>query len=200
MSQTDAALLARTAWITPIVRAALALVAALVITFSGDHSASFGLVVFGTWATVSGVVLGALALRTLAGAARWLFAANGLVTAVAGMLALGLRDAGLGFFLYLVIVWAAVTGFIELYAGIRERSRAARAGSTAPVARDWIAVGAFTAVLALVYVLLPPNVVVSVGILGAYLVIIAVYLGIAGFSLRWDRSAASAATRSEEAQ
>jgi uncharacterized membrane protein HdeD (DUF308 family) len=111
---------------------------------------------------------------------------NGLVTAVAGLLALSFQGAGLAVYLFIVSVWAAVTGFIELYAGLRERSRTAREGIRSPVARDWIAVGALTAVFAVVYLLLPPNAVVAIGLLGAYLVIVGVYLAIAGFSLKWD--------------
>ena len=92
------------------------------------------------------------------------------------MLALTLTAGGLGFFLYIVSVWAAVTGFLELYTGIRVRGRG-------QVARDWLVVGSFTAILALVFLLLPPHAVVAVGLLGAYLVITGVYLVIAGVSL-----------------
>jgi hypothetical protein len=52
-------------------------------------------------------------------------------------------------------------------------------------ARDWLVVGAATAVLALAFLVLPPHAVVSVGLFGAYLVMLGVYLLIAGLSLRW---------------
>jgi uncharacterized membrane protein HdeD (DUF308 family) len=172
-------------WVLLVVRAALALIPGLIVAFVPDHSAAAGLLFFGTWATITGVVVGAAAMQTVTGVPRTLFLVNGIVTAVAGITALALQGASLALFLYIVSVWAAVTGFIELYAGLRER-RAGAGSASASVARDWIAVGAFTAILAIAYLLMPPNAVVAVGILGAYLVIIAVYLGIAGLSLRWD--------------
>ncbi|MET0726030.1 MAG: DUF308 domain-containing protein [Leifsonia sp.] len=198
MAQPDAAALSARYWIVPVVRAILAFVPAIAITFIADHSADFGLLVFGIWALVSGLVLGALALRTLTGAPRTLFVVNGVASAVAGLLALSFQGAGLALYLFLVTVWAAITGFVELYAGLRERSRSARAGIRSAVARDWISVGAATAVFAVVYLLLPPNAVVAIGLLGAYLVIIGVYLAIAGFSLKWDGARTTSAPETEE--
>lgn len=165
-------------WVVPVVRGLLAVVPAVVITFSPNHSPELGLLVFGIWAVVSGLVVGALSLRLLVGRGiRSLFAINAVVTVVAGLLALSV-PGGLPFLLYLVSVWAAVTGFVELYAGLRSRGRTA-------AARDWIAVGAFTAVLAIVFLLLPPDAVTAVGLLGGYLVILGVFLVIGGLSLKW---------------
>jgi uncharacterized membrane protein HdeD (DUF308 family) len=164
-------------WTVPVVRAIVAFVPAAVITFNADHSAEFGLLVFGVYALVGGLVTGLLSWKTVTDRRdRSIFAIQGAVGVVAGALALGLNTGGLGFFLYIVSVWAAVTGFLELYPGIRVRGRG-------QVARDWLVVGALTAVLALVYLLLPPHAVVAVGLLGAYLVLIGVYLVIAGVSL-----------------
>ncbi|MFF2276885.1 HdeD family acid-resistance protein [Agromyces sp. NPDC058126] len=165
-------------WVVPVVRGLLAVVPAVVITFSPNHSPELGLLVFGIWAVVSGLVVGALSLRLLVGRGiRSLFAINAVVTVVAGLLALSV-PGGLPFLLYLVSVWAAVTGFVELYAGLRSRGRTA-------AARDWIAVGAFTAILAVVFLLLPPDAVTAVGLLGGYLVILGVFLVIGGLSLKW---------------
>lgn len=173
-------------WTVPIVRAAIAVVPAAVITFSRDHSAAFGLLVFGAFALASGVVLAVLSWSTLADVrARRLFLLQGLVGVGAGALALAFHAGGLGFFLYLVSVWAAVTGFLELYSGSRVR------GSLL-VAKDWMLVGALTAALGLLFLLLPPNAVVSVGLLGAYLAVIVMYLVIAGLSLKWAKTDASA--------
>lgn len=179
-------------WVVPVVRGLLAVVPAVVITFSPNHSPELGLLVFGIWAVVSGLVVGALSLRLLAGRGiRSLVAINAVVTVAAGLLALSV-PGGLPFLLYLVSVWAAVTGFVELYAGLRWRGRTA-------AARDWIAVGAFTAILAVVFLLLPPDAVTAVGLLGGYLVILGVFLVIGGLSLKWaanqtaDGSAAAGA-------
>lgn len=166
-------------WTVPLARAVLALVPAIVITFNADHSALFGLLVFGVFAIVNGIVTAGLSWRTVTDPRdRTLFVVQGVVGVVAGVLALIFHAGGLGFFLYLVTVWAAITGVLELYSGIRVRGRHA-------VTRDWLIVGAFTAILALTFLLLPPHAVVSVGLLGAYLVILGVYLVIAGLTLAW---------------
>lgn len=164
-------------WTVPVARAIVAFVPAAVITFNADHSAEFGLLVFGAFALVNGLVTGLLSWKTVTDRRdRSIFAIQGAVGVLAGVLALALNAGGLGFFLYIVSVWAAVTGFVELYTGIRVRGRG-------QFARDWLVVGALNAVLALVFLLLPPHAVVAVGLLGAYLVITGVYLVIAGVSL-----------------
>lgn len=173
-------------WTVPVVRAALALVPAAVITFTADHAAQFGLLVFGAFALAGGLLLAGLSWRTLPDPReRTLFVVQGTVGVLAGALALALNGGGLGFFLYLVTVWGAVTGFLELYSGIRVRGRSASA-------RDWTLVGGLTAALSLAFLLLPPNAVVSVGLFGAYLVIVGVYLVIAGLSLKWATADAPA--------
>jgi uncharacterized membrane protein HdeD (DUF308 family) len=177
-------------WAVPVVRGILALVPAVVVTFSPNHSPAFGLFVFGVWAVVSGLIVGALSLRlTVERGIRSLFAAGAVATVAAGILALTVPGGGLPFLLSLVSVWAAVTGIVELFAGLRARGRT-------PAARDWIAVGAFTALLALVYLVLPLDPVSAVGVLGGYFVIVGVYLVIGGFSLKW--AAAPAATGTEQ--
>ena len=177
-------------WTVPVVRAVLALVPAAVITFTADHAAQFGLLVFGAFALAGGLLLAALSWRTLSDPReRTLFAVQGAVGVLAGAIALALNGGGLGFFLYLVTVWAAVTGFLELYSGIRVRGRSASA-------RDWMLVGGLTAALSLAFLLLPPNAVVSVGLFGAYLVIVGVYLVIAGLSLKWATADAPATAHS----
>ena len=178
-------------WVVPVVRGLLALVPATVITFSPNHAPELGLLVFGVWAIVSGLVVGALSMRLVTDRViRSLFLVTAIVTVAAGLLAVS-APGGLPFLLYLVSVWAAITGFIELYAGIRARGRT-------PAARDWIAVGGFTALLAIVFLLLPPDAVTAVGLLGGYLVILGVYLVIGGFSLKWAAAPGAAASGSEQ--
>ena len=87
-------------------------------------------------------------------------------------------------------VRAAVTGIVELFAGLRARGRTS-------AARDWIAVGGFTAVLAIVFLVFPLDAVTAVGLLGGYFVIVGVYLTIGGFSLKWAAAPESAASGTE---
>jgi uncharacterized membrane protein HdeD (DUF308 family) len=183
-------------WTVPLARALVAFVPAAVITFTADHSAQFGLYVFGVFALVNGAVTAVTSWRTITDRRdRTLFVVQGAVGVVAGVLALVLHSGGLGFFLYLVTVWAAITGVLELYSGLRVRGRG-------QITRDWLVVGVFTAVLSLIFLILPPHAVVSVGLLGAYLVIIGVYLAIAGFAILNDhrdaeRAPASSSTESD---
>lgn len=110
-------------WVVPVVRGILALVPAAAITFSQNHSPEFGLLVFGLWAVVSGLVTGALSMRfTEDRGIRSFFVIAAVVTVAAGLLALTV-PGGLPFLLYLVSVWAAVTGILELFAGLRARGR-----------------------------------------------------------------------------
>ncbi|WP_308798021.1 HdeD family acid-resistance protein [Agromyces silvae] len=177
-------------WSVPVVRGALAIVPAVVITFSQDHSPTLGLAVFGVWAVVSGLFTGAMSIRLIDDRLiRALFAANGLLTAIAGVLAL-IMPPSVAFLVVLVISWAAVTGIVELIAGLRARGRAS-------ASRDWVTVGAATALAAIVFLIFPLDAVSIVGLLGAYLVIVGVLLMIGGFSLKWSGAARTAGNRSE---
>lgn len=178
-----ASALGRRYWLVPVVRAVVALVPAIVIAFTANHTPEFGLVVFGVFALVSGLVVGILSWSVLAGSTvRGSFIAQGVVGVVVGVLALLTHTGGLGYFLYVVSVWALITGFLELYSGIRLRRQTA-------AARDWLVAGAATVLLAVAFLVLPADAVTGVGLLGAYLVVVGVYLGIAGFSLKWTKDA-----------
>lgn len=183
-----------TPWYLPVARAIPALALAVVVTFSSDHSTPLGYLVFGIWAVVTGGVLGFGALRSSAGVERGIRVAQGLVTLAAGVIALVLPGGGLPFFIFLVTATAAITGFLEIYLGLRARG-------TQSTAKDSIFVGALTALLAIVVLLVPPGFVqpytvddkafeltasiIVVGVLGAYWAIVGVYLVIAGLSLKW---------------
>ena len=193
------------AWVPTVVRAVIALALAAVITFSADHSATFGLVVFGSFGVITGAII-ALAgvVSSERGVSRGIRIAQGAITFVAGLAALLVIGGGLPYFVFLVSVWAAITGFLELYLGLRLRR--AEAG-----ARDSIFVGALTAVVAIAVLLVPPGYtqnytvsdfqghltasIIVVGLLGAYFAILGVYLVIAGLSLKWGTDTrATAAT------
>ncbi|WP_223172556.1 hypothetical protein [Microbacterium sp. NIBRBAC000506063] len=98
-------------------------------------------------------------------------------------------------FFVVVISWAALSGLVELLAGIRNR----RAGD--PTGRDMVTVGIATLLLAVAVLVVPQTyslvytieeagsftltgIILAVGMFGAYAAIVAVYLAIAGFSPR----------------
>lgn len=175
-------------------RAAAAAIAALMITFSGDHSAPLGLSVFSGFAIMTALVwaIGAwlvvpVGQRTTPFAMAFF---SGIVGIVGG--AVAYRTPALLF--SLVIAWALFTGVLELIQGLRARA-------TDPVtARDQITVAALTLLLAVVTAILPlvpdqsyfnaevnrqftmTSTIIAVGLFGAYAAIIAVYIGIAALS------------------
>lgn len=192
------------AWYVPLARAIPALVLAGVVTFSADHSAPFGFLVFGLFAVTSGVMIMVSALRAGSGTVRIVHLVQGVVTVIVGVVALAMTASGVPFLLFLVGAWAAVAGFLELYLGLRGRRRDRNA-------RDWMFVGGLTALLAILVLLVPPGFVqpwagqegvsgqltasiIVVGALGAYWAIIGVYLVIAALSLKWAVEPAPAGT------
>jgi uncharacterized membrane protein HdeD (DUF308 family) len=165
-------------WVVALTRAIVALLAGGFITFDPEHSARVGLLVFGSYALLGGGVIGLGAFAQKDTLTRWLFVAQGLLGVVVGAAALALNGAGLAVLLYGVSVWAALTGFAELYCGLRNRGRSASA-------RDWAVVGGLTVVLALVFLFIPADSLLAVGLFGAYAVIVGVYVGIGAFTLKF---------------
>lgn len=177
-------------------RAVPAIVVAAIITFSRNHSAVVGLSVFGGYAIVASVVLFvAISRIPLTGSDRIFFGVQAVVTWTSGIIALFNLGGGLSALVLVLSIWAALTAALELYAGYRHSDRA--------IAREWLTVGAFTAILAIIVALFPINDVYAVGLFGAYSAILGVYLVIAGLSLRSDGSTSAIApntvtTNSEE--
>lgn len=185
-------------WPSQLVRAVPALAVGLVITFSADHSAFFGLVAFGAFAVVSALVIGWGSLRLDSRGLRTVSLIQASATAVCGVGALTFNSKGSGVLFLALISFAATTGFLELYLGLRSRGGH-------PASRDWLTVGVLTAILAIAVLLVPADYalpwsvsegdsvvsgvltsqIVLVGIFGAYAVLIGVYLVIAGLSGRW---------------
>src|SRR5690349_12473493 len=102
-----------------LARAAFAAIAALMITFSSDHSAAVGSAVFSGFAIATGFVHLLAAWLVYPAGRRWPSIALGVVAVVAGM-ATGLFPLRTvtGFFVT-VIAWALVSGVLELVAGWR---------------------------------------------------------------------------------
>jgi hypothetical protein len=132
---------------------------------------------------------------------RTAFGAQGAVLIAGGTVALVYNDAGLPFLLVLTSVLLGASGIIELVAGLRARGRV-------PGARDWVFVGGLSALAAIAVLLVPVDFVdvitvpgkdvppltasiMVVGLFGAYAAIVAVYLVIAGLSLKWAPQASA---------
>lgn len=180
-------------WPALLVRAIPALAVGLAITFMVNHSPKIGLVAFGCFAVASGII-GAVASIALVGdrVTRSILLGQAVVSVIVGALAFLLPGGTIGSLLFLLTTFAALTGFLELYAGLRHRGTA--------LGRDWLTIGGATAVAALVFLLIPADSVLAVGLFGVYGILLGVYLAIAGLSLKWapaPRAAGPAATTPE---
>jgi uncharacterized membrane protein HdeD (DUF308 family) len=191
------------AWILPAGRAFLALALGLVITFTAGHTATFGLVAFGVFAVLSGLLLAAGSFGPRAEPiARTAFRAQAVVTVVAGIAALVLPGGGMGYLVWILSGWAIVAGALELVSGIRARGRAA-------AWTDWVTVGALTVLLGAVVLIIPPDIsdrftgdkgveglltspIIVVGLLGGWAIVTGVLLAIAAASPKQARARAAA--------
>jgi hypothetical protein len=172
---------ARALALAVILRALPLLAAGLVITFTADHSARIGLLVLGILTGALAVSLGIPAVRlTKTEPLRALHGMLALIALLTSLLALSRLDGGLPFLLVIVSGWAVLSGAGELVWGIRHRRRH-------PLARDAMVVGTATLALAVIYAIVADPV-SAVGFLGAYAVIVAVFLTIAALSLLWGPS------------
>jgi len=197
-----------------LLRGAFAALAAVMITFSPDHSASVGLSVFSGFAIATGLVWGVAAWLVHPAGSRGLPIGMGALCIVAGMMGgiVPLRSVNL--FFAVVIGWALATGLVEAIAGwrgLRDVRRSDGADTTdagehpvAPraAARDALTVGIITVALGIGLLVVPggyvldyyipdagqtftlTGIAIAVGIFGGYAAIIAVYLAIAGLSPR----------------
>lgn len=176
-----------------LVRALFAAAAALMITFSPDHSAAVGLAVFSGFALTTALVLALSAWLVFPAGSRWpyvLLAALGFLFGMAGGVPAWRTD---DLFFVIVVAWGVTTGVVELIAGLRAR----RAGES--TARDAITVGAFGILLGILLLAIPAGftqpyaikdagefvltgIILGVGMFGGYAAIVAVFLGIAGLT------------------
>lgn len=119
-------------------RALIAAAAALMITFSPDHSEQVGLSVFSGFAVVTALVLLLVVRSVHPAGARWPSVTVGVLSLAAGLVASAGSLRSTTMFFVLVIAWAALTGVVEVVAGVRAL-RSARFLSGAPDAHVLVA-------------------------------------------------------------
>lgn len=168
-----------------ILRAIPAAALAVVITFSADHSSIVGELAFMVFGFVMAPVFVLTAFASgFTGRVRSTYVVSAAAAIVsAAVMAIVIAPVNespaesLRAFTLVVGIWAAIAGVSELLAGwfhpVRSESR------------EMLMLGGFTAVLAVVELLIPLNDVYAVGMLGAYGAIVAVFAVIAGLSLRF---------------
>nr|WP_236571284.1 acyl-CoA synthetase [Microbacterium hydrocarbonoxydans] len=187
-----------------LLRALFAAAAAVMITFSPDHSAAVGLSVFSGFVLTSALVMILAAWLVFPAGQRWPSIVLALLGFAAGMTAGVPMWRTDDMFFIVMIAWAASTGLVELIVGLRAR----RAGDD--TARDSITVGALGLLLAVVLIAIPAGfvqpyaiegagdfvltgIILGVGMFGGYAAIIAVFLGIAGLTPTHARAVDDAA-------
>jgi uncharacterized membrane protein HdeD (DUF308 family) len=189
-----------------LLRALFAVVAAVMITFSPDHSASVGLSVFSGYAIATALVLLLSAWLVFPRGERALVLTLGVLTALAGMAAGIPAFRTTEVFFAVVISWALITGLVEGIAGFRSMRRSARGSAERTEARDALTVGAIGVLLGVALLLVPTQyaldyyiddadrsftltgITIGVGLFGAYAALVGVYLAIAAFSPRRETS------------
>lgn len=194
-----------------LLRALFAAAAAVMITFSPDHSAAIGLAVFSGFVLTTALVLIIAAWLVFPAGHRWPSVVLALLGFAAGMTAGVPMWRTDDLFFVVVIAWAAATGTVELVVGLRGR----RSGD--PTARDSITLGAFGLLLAVLLLAIPAGfvqpyaidgagefeltgIILGVGMFGGYAAIVAVFLGIAGLTpQRADAVAAAPASDNDPA-
>lgn len=192
-----------------LARAAFAALAAIMVTFSSDHSAPLGLGVFSGFALATGLVFALAAWLVFRREERMIPVLLASVSILAGLVSSVGAWRTTGVFFGVVIAWALVSGLIELLGALRDR----KAGRTAGV-RDGVLIGILSLVLAAVLLVTPmqytldyditgagsftlTGITIAVGLFGGYAAVVAVFLAIAGFSPR--RPEPVAAVSPEEA-
>jgi uncharacterized membrane protein HdeD (DUF308 family) len=191
------------AWIAQLARGILALALGVVITLTLEHTPVFGLLTFGAFAVLTGIVLlGATLFGAYAGRMRAGFLAQGVATLAAGIVALAVPGGGVAFLAILVGAWALVAGLLEAASGILARKLSG-------LARDWIIAGVLTVALGAAALLLPPDFeqalvgekgaagtltssVILVGMVGAWAILVGVLQTISAITVRSVRAGSRA--------
>jgi uncharacterized membrane protein HdeD (DUF308 family) len=189
-------------WRPMLWRSLVLLVLAAVVTFSSDHSITFGWIVFGILVLATTITV-QLGIRFVSDeSTRRILRLLMVLSAGFSVIAIYNLNVGSSALILTMLIWAAATGIIELIAGLRLRGRD-------PISREWVATGIITMIFAVALLVVPADysltyevpvkggepltltldaTVIAVGLLGAYAVLLGVYLLIAAISLRPARA------------
>lgn len=153
-----------------LARAAFAAIAAVMITFSSDHSAVVGLAVFSGFALATGLIWLVSAWLVYPAGQRWSAIALGAVGILAGMAGgLSPMRTELGFF-GIVAAWALISGILEAvvgWQGLRGRTErreiAPGVADARPLAeqgprsesRDAVVIGVLSVILGIALIFIP---------------------------------------------
>jgi hypothetical protein len=176
----------RPAVATPVAVAARAVAAAVVavaVTFALDHRAPdrFGLAALGGYLVLQAVVL-AIGVTGLAWSrvGRILVLVRAAVSLVGAVVALTGLEQGVSLLRPLESLVFLLVGALEIVGGLRRSERADLSG-------DAVVVGGLQVLVGILLLVLNPDALFAVGVLGAWGAVVAVYLGISAANLRRKR-------------
>lgn len=161
-------------------RAVLAALLGAAVIFSLDHldtTLRYGLAVLGVYLVLQAGVLAVFTTRlAISRVGRGLVLARAAVSLVGGVVALASLSGGLAA-LRGVEVWVfLLVGALEIVGGLRRTE-------LPDIAGDAIVVGGLQVLVGVMLVILNPDAKLSVGVLGAWGAVVAVYLGISAANL-----------------
>lgn len=171
--------LAKTAWWLVLLRAVL-LVVWGVITLSSPGIAAFALaIVFGVYAIMDGVTAVGLGIRSRKTERSWGWVvAQGVISVIAGIIAIALPATALAALLWVVAFWAVVLGVAGIIEGFRSRRSDDRWGWT-------IAKGALDVLFGVVLLAAPAaSILALLWLVGIFAVAGGVVLAVLAFRIR----------------
>jgi uncharacterized membrane protein HdeD (DUF308 family) len=180
VTQPQAALPAETGhWWALALRGVIAILFGLAALLRPDIALGALILLFGAYALVDGVfeIVGVFR-GTRAGTPRWLLLLEGVVSILAGIIALIFPGITAIALLYLVVAWAIVTGIAEIATAIRLRQE---------IQGEWALIlgGILSVIFGLILAVLPGVGILSlIWLIGAYAVVFGVLLLIAAFRVR----------------
>ncbi len=165
---------------TNALRAAISLAVGLFITFSQSHAATIGLLalaIFSLGFAFTNGISSAIWGRGLVAIEAMPLTVVSLLIGVFSLMALSLdsnlsTDGAQTAFIGLVTVWGLVAGAFEMYL-------ARRASFKTTSGREYLMSAILSAVLGLLFLVAPLDIVSAVGFFGAYLIVSGVQLGVA---------------------
>jgi uncharacterized membrane protein HdeD (DUF308 family) len=163
-------------WWTFILRGVLAIAFGVVAFVSPPATIAALVLLFGAWALVDGVfhIAGAVQERART-RSFWLAVLEGVVSIIAGVLALAFPDFAALSLLLIISAWAIVTGVVEVMMAIRLREQI--------TGELWLAIAGILSIVFGVLLFLYPTsgAITIIWIIGAY----AIVFGIAMIALGW---------------
>jgi uncharacterized membrane protein HdeD (DUF308 family) len=163
-------------WWAFILRGVLAIIFGIIAFVSPPTTIAVLVLLFGAWALVDGVFHIAAAIRDRSMTRSfWLTILEGVVSIIAGVLALAFPDVAAASLLLLIAAWSIVTGVVEVVLAIRLREQI--------TGELWLAIGGLLSIAFGVLLILYPTsgAITIVWIIGAY----AIVFGIAMIALGW---------------